>query len=431
MKRYGNLWNKFISKENFQLAWYKTTKGRHDRFDVQKFEKNLEENLENLRQEVIKGEFTTSHYSTKQIYENGKHRLIYILPVKDRIVHHALNNVIEDIFVKSFIADTYGCIKNRGPLSGSKKIRKLIMKYNYCLKTDIKKFYPTIDQQILYDEICKKIKDTKLLRIIKDIVFSFPGGRNCPIGNLTSQLFGNVYLNKLDKLLKHKLKVKNYCRYCDDCVILSNSKEQLFEIQKQIHQFVELELKQKMSYSEVFPTKQGIDFLGYRHFKGYTILRKRTAKKFKRAVLNIVKGRDKRPFLQKLCTLNSYSGFAKHCYSYNLIRSLNLNNLIKEMSIKEFKNIGPKPEFPMTGTKISILSLIDKPLIITAWKSCKVKGEDSNKIQFVFSDDEKDEQLHVTFTRSKVIEKQLQNVDIENFPFKVTIKKNGNSFYLE
>lgn len=431
MKRTGKLWNKFITKENFFEAWLKTTRGRRDRKDVQQFEKNLATNLENLRQDVINNRFTTSKYSTKQIFENGKHRLIYILPLRDRIVHHAINNIIEDIFVKGFISHTFGCIKGRGPIAGSYRVRKLIMKNKYCLKTDIKKFYPTVDQQVLFTEIQKKIKDKYLLRIIKDIVFSFPGGKNCPIGNLTSQLFGNIYLNKLDKLLKHKIKVKNYCRYCDDCVILSNSKEQLLDIQKQIHQFVELELKQKMSYSEVFPCRQGIDFLGYRHFTGYTLLRKRTAKKLKRAVLNIVKNRDKRPFLKQLCTLNSYRGYAKHCYTYNLIRSLNLDNLIKDMSIKEFKNIGPKPEFPMTGTKVSILTLIDKQIIITAWKHCKVKGEDSNKIQFVYVNNERDTQLHITFTRSKVIENQLKRINIEDFPFSVAIKRNGNSFYLE
>jgi retron-type reverse transcriptase len=415
MKRVGNLWNKFISKENFRLAWYKTALGRRDRKDVQEFEKNLEENLEKIRQEVIAGKFTTSKYSTKQIFENGKHRLIYILPLKDRIVHHAINNIIEEIFVKGFIQHSYGCIKDRGPLAGSYRLRKLIMKNDYCLKTDIKKFYPTVDQQILYDEVCKKIKDVKLLKIIKDIIFSFPGGKNCPIGNLTSQLFGNIYLNKLDKLLKHKIKVKDYCRYCDDCVILSNSKEQLFVIQKLIHEFIDVELKQSMSYSEVFHTKQGIDFLGYRHFRGYTILRKRTAKKFKRAVLDIIKNRDKRPFLQQLCTLNSYRGYAKHCYTYNLIRSLDLDNLIKDMSIKEFKNVGPKPEFPMTGTKISILTLIDKPIIVTSWKPCKINNENSNKLQFIFADNEKDTQLHITFTRSKVVEKTVTTNKLRRF----------------
>lgn len=303
------------------------------------------------------------------------------------------------------------------------------MKYEWCLKTDIKKFYPTVDQQVLYDEICKKIKDVKLLRIIKDIVFSFPGGKNCPIGNLCSQLFGNIYLDKLDKLMKHKTKVKIYFRYCDDCVILSNSKEELFGIQKLIHEFVDKELKQKMSYSEVFPTKQGIDFLGYRHFRGYTILRKRTATKFKRAVKLIRDGKDDRPFLSKLSTINSYKGYAKHCYTYNFIRSLDLDNLIKDMTIKEFKQIGPKPELPVTGKKISILTLFEKTVIVTAWKPCKVDGQDSQKIQFVYAD--KPDELFVTFTRSKVIRGQLEQIDTENFPFKATFKRKGNAWYLE
>lgn len=428
-KRYGNLWNKFIAKENFRLAWHKTSIGRGNRTDVRKFKQNLEPNLENLRQKVIRGEFKTSKYEKKRICENGKHRLIYILPLEDRIVQHALNNVIEPLFVKGFIEHTYGCISGRGQIKGSNRIRKLIMTNNYCLKTDIKKFYPTVDQQVLYDEICRKIKDVKLLRIIKNIVFSVKGGKNCPIGNLTSQLFGNIYLNKLDKLLKHKLKVKNYCRYCDDCVILSNSKEELFTIQKEIHQFVDLELKQTMSYSEVFHIKQGIDFLGYRHFRGYTILRKRTALKFKQAVNRIRKGKDNRPFLQKLSTINSYKGYAVHCYTYNLIRSLDLDNLIKDMTIKEFKQVGPKPDLPVTGKKISILTMFDKTVIITAWKPCKIDGQDSQKIQFVYT--EKPDELFVTFTRSKIIRGQLEQIDTENFPFKATFKRKGNAWYLE
>lgn len=107
-----------------------------------------------------------------------------------------------------------------------------------------------------------------------------------------------------------------------------------------------------------------------------------------------------------------------------------MNNLIKELSIKEFKDVGPQLEFPMTGTKISILTLLDKPIIVTAWKPCKIKNEDSNKIQFVYAD-EKDGELHITFTRSKVIESQLKKVNLEDFPFKAVIKKNGNSFFLQ
>lgn len=428
MKRYTSLWEKFISKENFDLAWKLTAKHRRHRADIQKFSNDLDRNLSKLRLKVQNGDFKTSKYSTKRICENGKHRLIYILPLSDRIVHHALINVIEDIFVKGFITDTYGCIRGRGQIKGSYKIRKLIMFNNWCLKTDIRKFYPTIDQQILYNEICKKIKDKKLLLVIKDIVFSFPNGKNCPIGNLTSQLFGNIYLNKLDQYLKHTLKVKNYCRYCDDCVILSNNKEELFVIQKKIKEFVNKELLQDLSYSEVFPVKQGIDFLGYRHFKGYTILRKRTALKFKRAVNKINKQEDKRGFLSKLSTIQSYKGYAKHCYTYNFIRSLNLDKTIKDMTIKEFKDVGAKPDLPLTGKRVSIVTLKEKTLILNAWKECTVSGETSSKIQFYI---ENDNELYITFTRSVIIRKQLKTIDLQNFPVKCTLRQKGNSWYLE
>lgn len=255
MKRTGNLWDRFISKENFYLAWRLTKKGRSRRRDVRKFEKNLDVNLEALRQKVIDGKFKTSKYQTKYIKENTKRRLIYILPLEDRIVQHAIINIIEPIFVRRFIDQTYGCISGRGQLNGSKYVRKHIKNYEWCLKTDVRKFYPTIDQQVLYDSICRVIKDKNLLVIIKDIVFSIEGGKNCPIGNLCSQLFGNVYLDNLDRYVKHTLKVKHYCRYCDDCVFFGHTKEELFEVKKKVQEFVETKLLQELSFAEVFRTK--------------------------------------------------------------------------------------------------------------------------------------------------------------------------------
>lgn len=430
MKRKGNLWERFISKENFLLAWRLTKKHRGRRHDIQKFNKNLEENLENLRQRVLTGNFKTSEYKNKFIRENTKQRMIYILPLPDRIVHHALINVIEELFVNRFIRHTFGCITGRGQLNGSRYVRKHILKYDWCLKTDVKKFYPTIDQQILYNEICKVIKDKKLLEIIKDIVFSIEGGKNCPIGNLCSQLFGNVYLNKLDQYVKHELKVKHYCRYCDDCVFFGKTKEELFEIKKKVTEFVETELKQKLSYCEVFPTKQGIDFLGYRHFKGYTILRKRTALKFRRAMNKIKSGKDKRTLLEKLSTINSYKGYAEHCYTYNLIRKLEMNKTIANLTIKEFKKIGAKPELPLTGKKVSILSLFDKPIILLAWKLLNVEERQTIKLQLIQEEDA-DEKIYITFTSSSTIRKQLEKLNPDDFPIRVKLKKQGDAFYLE
>lgn len=430
MKRYGNLWDRFISKENFYLAWRLTRKHRSRRYDIQRFAVNLDENLENLRQSVIRGEYKTSPYKTKTIRETTKKRLIYILPLKDRIVQHALVNIIEPIFVQRFIKHTFGCITGRGQLCGSMYVRKHINKYDYCLKTDIRKFYPTIDQQILYERICRTIKDEKLLVIIKDIVFSIEGGKNCPIGNLCSQLFGNVYLDKLDQYVKHELKVKHYGRYCDDCVFFGKTKEELQVIKQKVIDFVHSELKQELSYCEVFNVKQGIDFLGYRHFKGYTILRKRTALRFKRAMAKIQSGKDKRTLLEKLSTINSYKGYAEHCYTYNLIRKLEMNKTIANLTIKEFKNVGAKPELPLCGKKVSILSLFDKSLILLAWKKLSVEDRETIKMQFIQEDDA-DEKILICFTSSSTIRKQLEAIDINDFPVRVKLKKQGEAFYLE
>lgn len=430
MKRTGNLWDRFISKENFYLAWRLTKKGRSRRRDVRKFEKNLDANLEALRQKVIDGKFKTSKYQTKYIKENTKRRLIYILPLEDRIVQHAIINIIEPIFVKRFIDQTYGCISGRGQLNGSKYVRKHIKNYEWCLKTDVRKFYPTIDQQVLYDSICRVIKDKNLLVIIKDIVFSIEGGKNCPIGNLCSQLFGNVYLDNLDRYVKHTLKVKHYCRYCDDCVFFGHTKEELFEVKKKVKEFVETKLLQELSFAEVFRTKQGIDFLGYRHFNGYTILRKRTALKFKRALTKIKSGKDKRTLLERLSTINSYKGYAEHCYTYNLIRKLEMNKTIANMTIKEFKEIGAKPDLPLCGKKVSILTLFDKTVIILAWKLCNVEDRKTIKLQLILEED-KDEKVLIVFTSSSTIRKQLEQVSIDDFPIKAKIKKQGDAFYLE
>jgi len=430
MKRTGNLWDRFISKENFYLAWRLTKKGRSRRRDVRKFEKNLDANLEALRQKVIDGKFKTSKYQTKYIKENTKRRLIYILPLEDRIVQHAIINVIEPLFVRRFIDQTYGCISGRGQLNGSKYVRKHIKNYKWCLKTDVRKFYPTIDQQVLYDSICRVIKDKNLLVIIKDIVFSIEGGKNCPIGNLCSQLFGNVYLDNLDRYVKHTLKVKHYCRYCDDCVFFGHTKEELFEVKKKVKEFVETKLLQELSFAEVFRTKQGIDFLGYRHFNGYTILRKRTALKFKRALTKIKSGKDKRTLLERLSTINSYKGYAEHCYTYNLIRKLEMNKTIANMTIKEFKEIGAKPDLPLCGKKVSILTLFDKTVIILAWKLCNVEDRKTIKLQLILEED-KDEKVLIVFTSSSTIRKQLEQVNIDDFPIKAKIKKQGDAFYLE
>ncbi|MGL5904950.1 MAG: RNA-directed DNA polymerase, partial [Cetobacterium sp.] len=185
----------------------------------------------------------------------------------------------------------------------------------YCLKIDVKKFYPSIDNKILYNLLEKKIKDKRLLRLLKIIIFSV-GDKGQPIGSLWSQYAGNYYLSGLDHHIKENYRVKYYYRYCDDIVILHSDKKYLHELRKEIQRYISENLNLTLKENwQVFPVNvRGIDFLGYRFFRNYALLRKRTAKKLKRKISKI---KNKRVLsFTDVCSLNSYLGWTKHCDSY-------------------------------------------------------------------------------------------------------------------
>lgn len=297
------------------------------------FNKNALENLENLRQSVINGNFHTSNYKSKVIYEPKK-RTIYMLPyAPDRIVQHALMNVLIPYFEKMFISDSYACIKGRGQQKAVLRCSEFTRRNAYCLQCDIHHFYPSIDQNILSKMYHKKFKDKKLLKIIDDIIFSFPGDKNCPIGNYTSQWSGNFYLTSLDNYIKHDLKAKDYLRYCDDFLIFSNDKKYLHDCRVKIEAFIKSNLKLSFSKANVFSTKQGVDFCGYRTFGKYILMRKSTSLRMKRDMkkkyLAYKKGRL--PPEKLLATVDSRIGWLKHGCSYNLRKSMNLDNIRKEI----------------------------------------------------------------------------------------------------
>lgn len=326
VKRYGNLWGKLTSSENIELAYKKAKKKKTSYTAVKKFSKNEKQNLEIIRQSLINKTFKTAHYNEKIVYE-PKERIIYVLPFyPDRIVQHALINILEPIFVGMFTKDTYACIKNRGIHKASERTSDYVKNNKYCLKMDIKKFYPSVDQNILYKLIERKIKDKDVLWLIRDIIFSFEGGKNVPIGNLTSQWFGNYYMNELDKLVKHDLKIKDYVRYCDDFCLFSNNKEELNNAKKVITRFLETELELKLSKCDLFPVSRGVDFMGYRHFAKYKLLRKSTAKRVKKRVPKIVEkyntGRISKDVFRS--QIDSTIGWVKWANAYNFMKKTKL-----------------------------------------------------------------------------------------------------------
>jgi retron-type reverse transcriptase len=202
MKRYGNLFEKISGKENLYQAYLHAKKGKTWQNTIHIFEDRLEDNINKIRDLLINKTFATSKYSVFTIHE-PKERLIYRLPFNpDRVVQHALMDVIEPIWDKLFIFDSYACRKGKGIHAGSRRTMEFIREVGaggYCLKMDCSKFYASINHDKLYDIVQHKIKCPDTLWLLKDIIYSIPGETNIPIGNYTSQWLGNLYLNELAK----------------------------------------------------------------------------------------------------------------------------------------------------------------------------------------------------------------------------------------
>jgi RNA-directed DNA polymerase len=279
MKRHGSLFEKITDIDNLYRAYYNARRGKGWQGTVIKFNADIDNNLIRIRDSLINKTFTTSPYKTKLIHE-PKEREIYILPfAPDRIVQHAIMNVIEPIWERLFIHDSYACRVGKGIHAGSRRAMEFIRKNDYCMQCDISKFYPSIDHDILFTIINKKIKCEDTLDLLHNIINSIDGDKNVPIGNYTSQWFGNLYMNELDQYLKHEYKVKCYIRYCDDFVMFHNSKDELNKLAIVIKEFAEKKLKLRLKKCSIFPVSQGLDFLGYRHFRRYILLRKGTTKR--------------------------------------------------------------------------------------------------------------------------------------------------------
>lgn len=231
MKRIGNLYDKIISLENLRLADEHARKGKRNTYGVKLHDKNREGNLLALHEALKNGTYKTSRYSTFIIHE-PKERLIFRLPYyPDRIVHHAVMNILEPIWLSVFTADTYSCIKKRGIHAAARKLRRVIdankEDCRYCLKIDIRKFYPSVDHDVLKAIVRRKLKDTRLLQLLDEIIDSADG---LPIGNYLSQYLANLVLTYFDHWVKEELKVKHYFRYADDMVVLHSDKSVLHEL---------------------------------------------------------------------------------------------------------------------------------------------------------------------------------------------------------
>jgi RNA-directed DNA polymerase len=338
MKIYKNIFEDIILMENLLLAWDEFKKGKREKLDVQEFELHLEDNLFALRQELKDKRYKHGGYAGFYIYDPKK-RHIHKAMVKDRIVHHAVHQKLYSIFNPTFISASYSSRRGKGAHRAVIKLDQMLkavyQTHGQCfaLKCDIKKFFPTIDHKILMKIVAKRIKDKDALWLIKNIVKSFESEfttkkdkKGTPIGNLTSQILVNIYMNEMDQFIKNELKVKYYIRYADDFIIVYHDQIYLLNLKSKIESFLQNELKLSMHPDKVFIRKyhQGIDFLGYVILPKAIILRTKTKKrifrKLKQKVKEYKQGKiDEKTLIQ---SFNSYLGVLSHANSYKLEQEL-------------------------------------------------------------------------------------------------------------
>lgn len=327
MKRYGYLYKKIYDMDNLIQAHNNAKKGKGWYQEVKMVDSNPEYYLNQLQEMLINKTYQTSKYETFIKNDTGKQREIFKLPYfPDRICQWAVMQIIEPILLKNFTKDTYSAIPGRGIHQCLNRLKKAL-KYDvpesqYCLKLDAKKFYPSIDHNILKMKYRRLFKDDDLLWLLDEIIDSTSGETGIPIGNYLSQYSGNFYLSCFDHWIKEVKMVKYYFRYMDDIVILGRSKEELHQLRKDIDEYFRTKLKLKIKEDwQVFPTYvRGIDFVGYRVFMNYSLLRKSTCKQFKRkmTILNKKRIEGKQLNYSEWCSINSYKGWLIHCDSYRL-----------------------------------------------------------------------------------------------------------------
>ena len=318
-----HIFEKIISLENLLLAWREFKRGKMKKEEVQEFYFNLENNLFDLREQLLSGNYRPSKYDFFYV-RDPKLRPIHKATVKDRVVFQVVFRVLYHIFDKHFIYDSYACRFDKGTHLGVKRLRDFVNKCSknnsrsvFVLKCDVKKFFYSIDHNILLDLIGREISDQKVLNLIQVIVNSFCviPGKGLPLGNVTSQLFANIYLNELDQFVKHILKQKYYIRYCDDFVIVSRSKEHLETLVPVLNNFLQEQLKLFLHPNKIEIRKlfQGIDFLGYVTLLHHLVLRTKT----------------KRRILKRLNKNNyeSYFGLLKHCNGHKIKQQLKTEKL--------------------------------------------------------------------------------------------------------
>ncbi len=317
-------YNDIISVENLLEAWKEFLKGKKKKLDVQQFQYKLFDNVFALYNDLKNKTYRHGSYESFNI-SDPKPRNIHKASVRDRLLHHAIYRILYPYFDTKFIADSFSCRKNKGTHKAVNRFHSLAHKVSqnntktcWVLKCDIKKFFASIDHQTLKSILAKHIKDKDVLWLLAQVIDSFNAegkiGVGLPLGNLTSQLLANVYLNELDQFMKQELKTKHYIRYADDFVIFSQDKDYLEKLTLKINGFLQKELCLSLHPDKVFikTLSSGVDFLGWVNSPNHRVLRTATKNRmFKKLKAN-----------SQEATILSYLGMLGHGASFKLKRRI-------------------------------------------------------------------------------------------------------------
>ncbi len=342
MKTYKNIFERIISPENLFSAWDAFKSDKRSKPDVLQFEWNLERNIFQLHRDLRNKIYKHSPYEGFYI-KDPKQRHIHKASVRDRILHHAVFSVVNPIFEPAFIPTSFSCRIGYGTHKGVEVLEEIIRKVSknnthpcFVLKCDVRKFFASVNHKILLSILGERIKDDDVMWLLKSIIGSYESARveyreqktsiGIPIGNLTSQLFANVYMNELDQFVKHRLKIKHYVRYTDDFALISESPEELEKLLVPISEFLENELALKLhpNKSILRSVCQGVDFLGYVILPKYRLIRSKTKhrmfKKLEKRMEEYKTGSITRLTFEQ--SLQSYLGVLSHADAYGICEEL-------------------------------------------------------------------------------------------------------------
>ncbi len=348
---YANIFQQLCSFRNLELAYKKARRGKRNKKSVQDFEFNLEQNLLQLKHELETGIYKPMPLR-QFVIRDPKTRLISASDFRDRVVYHALCNIIQPVFEKSFIYDSHANQINKGSSKAVERFDVFKMKVTengrlvnkpldnnmvigYVLKADIKHFFDAVDHRVLMDCIKRDIKEDKILELIQKILDNHrtETGKGMTIGNLTSQFFANVYLNELDYFVKHELKAKFYIRYVDDFVLLDKSKGRLEKDKEKINMFLKsMKLELHPEKSQIYPLNKGAKFLGFRIFYHHKILNKKNVRKMEIKLDYYRKG-----LISLDDMIRSVAGWFGYAHQANTYKMR--NNIKKEIDIFYSKRI--------------------------------------------------------------------------------------------